>query len=145
MPALVDKFKGKKRPPKFADEGPPDMAETPRGSGAGVGDEPDMSDMGDKADMSDVGGDANDGSGDMPDAGGDPNQAQDPEEQALDDLADVIGVGPQDREDFGNALEAYIQACIAKTLGGASDGPPGASDMMPPASGGDQGGESGGY
>ena len=136
--ALTEKFKGKKRAPKFADEGPPDMESTARGSGAGAGD-----DAGAAMPPGDGESEAGGGTGgdSMPDMGGGaPPQAD--HEQALDDLADVIGVGPQDRPDFANALKAYVQACIAETLGGAEGGPPGPQDM-PPAGG--EGGEPGGY
>jgi hypothetical protein len=121
---LIAKF-GKKKPSKFADEGPPDMEETPRGSGAGVDD-------GDDAPMDDS------DAAPMPDdQGGAAPPAADPEEQAADDLSDILGVGPEDRPDFGAALQAYVSACIAKALGGAGDqGDMGAEPMPegPPGS-----------
>lgn len=122
--ALVAKFGGKKRPPKFADEGPPDMEDSPRGGGAGVDapdvDEPDADDVGGPPD-----GDDDDMPGDMP-GGGD----ADPEGKAVDDMSDILGVGPEDRQDFANALQAYVHACVEKALAPE----PGS---MPPTGGGD--------
>lgn len=121
--AMVKNFGGKKRPPKFEDEGPPSGDDQGRGSGAGAGDEdistPEMPD----ADDGDMGGDDTP----MPD-GADPGQ------EAVDTLCDMVGIGPQDRDDFANALQAYVSDCIAKSMapdmgdvGGSPDmggGPP---------------------
>lgn len=101
---LVSKFGGKKRTPKF-DDGPP-VDDAPRGAGGGVGASGSM--------PSD--GDGNEGmpGGDM--SSGGPASSMDPEEKAIDDMSDILGVGPEDRQDFANALQTYVSACIAKNM-----------------------------
>src|SRR5579872_3511784 len=102
--ALIAKFGGKKRPaPKFGDEGPPSSEVSGRGSGSGTGEE-DSSPT--EPDMDDAGGSGGDGVG----------MSADPEEQAVDDLADIVGVGPEDRDDFAAALKSYVSACIASSM-----------------------------
>lgn len=120
---MTAKFGGKKRPPKFEDDGPPVGDDQGRGSGSGPSNsDPDMDadmDSGDSYGADSAMPGADDGAG--PDAGADP------EEQAVDDLSDLLGVGPEDRQDFGNALQAYVSACIAKSM---------APDMGPDVGGG---------
>jgi hypothetical protein len=114
--ALTEKFGGKKRAPKFEDEGPPSSSDESRGAGGSSKSsskdssppEPDM----------EMGAGEPDGDETM---GDDPMAGGDPEEQAADDLADILGVGPDDREDFGNALQAYVSACLAKNMAPAPD------------------------
>lgn len=118
---MMAKFGGKKRPPKFEDDGPPVGDDQGRGSGSGPSNsEPDM-------DADDMGSDDSYGA-DSAMPGDDAGGGADPEEQAVDDLSDILGVGPEDRGDFGNALQAYVSACIAKSM---------APDMGSPDMGGD--------
>lgn len=111
---MTDKFAN--RAPKFGDEGEPE--ESPRGTAAG----PDDSDGGYP-------------SSGPPNSGGLPGgQMSDPvEAKAVDDMGDILGIGPEDRADFGNALKAYVQSCLANSMGGAP-GP----DEMPMPEGGDE-------
>jgi hypothetical protein len=97
-PALLSKFQSKRKP-AFGDEGEPDAMDAPRGGGAGDG----TSDTSDTPDM------ATGGVGADPEAGGYGDK-----EKALDALADILGVGPEDRQDFSDALEGYVEAVIAE-------------------------------
>lgn len=103
-PPMVDKF-ADRAPKSFGDEGPPDQEESPRGSAAGPDD-----------------------SGGPPapdDAPGLPKAPpMDDEAQAVDDMGDILGIGPADRKDFGNALHTYVASCIEKALSEAGGGPP---------------------
>lgn len=112
---MVDKF-ASRAPKAFGDEGEPE--EAPHGTGMG-GDAgpPDMP-----------------GKPPMPGAPG-----GDDESQAVDDMGDILGIGPEDRADFGNALHAYVSSCVAKALAesGEPDGdempmPPGEDEEAPP-------------
>ncbi|HEY1695137.1 MAG TPA: hypothetical protein VGG39_23375 [Polyangiaceae bacterium] len=89
--ALVGLFEKKMRKPDI--EGEPEMEEE-RGSGDGDGD----------------------GDGEAPASSEKPGGYDEHEEMALDDLADIVGVSPEDRGDFGSALAAYVHACVAKAL-----------------------------
>ena len=117
--ALMDAFKKKMgkgsskegSKPKFADDGPPDMATAePRGGGGGADDAGD----GDvyASDMVGHGGQDNE-SADAGDSGG---QYGDMEDAAADDIGDLAGVSPEDRENFKAALSTYVNACVAKAL-----------------------------
>jgi len=119
---LTDKM-ASRSPKPFGDEGPPDMdgEDSVRGSAAGADD--------------------SGGGPPMPDdAGGPPDMAgqggYDEGAKAVDDMADILGVGPEDRVDFGNALSAYVGSEIAKALAGAG-GPPGGMPGGMPGDGGD--------
>src|SRR5271166_4860484 len=109
---LTDKM-ASRSPKAFGDEGPPDMdgEDSARGGAAGA-------DSGGPPPMPDDGG----GPPDMP--GGPPGQGYDEAAKAVDDMSDILGVGPEDRVDFGNALDAYVASCIAKALAD-QNGPPG--------------------
>lgn len=113
---MIAKFGGKKRMPKFEDEGPPTDA-SDRGMGPSDESDEDMPMPGDEA---------------MPDEGGMPDSGMGLEEQSVDDMSDILGVSPEDREDFGNALHAYVHACISKAMGGGEmeepEGMPGGGD-----------------
>lgn len=127
--ALTEKFGGKKRAPKFQDEGPPSGSDDARGSGSGVGDDaPDTM-------PDDASGDPSGADSAMPGADSGTND----EEKSVDDLSDILGVGPEDRQDFANALKAYVNACLAGSMGPSPD------DMMggAPPMGGDAGGAPG--
>lgn len=110
--SMTDKF-ADRAPKTFGDEGPPDQEESPRGSAAGPDDSP--------------GGPP--GSPPKPSM---PNAPMDDEAQAVDDMGDILGIGPADRQDFQNALHTYVNSCIQKALAGAGEpegdempGPPG--------------------
>ena len=107
--ALVAKFGGKKRPPKFEDDGPPTGSDQGRGSGSG----PSGDSYGADSAMPDDGG--------MDDTGAGPDPSMpdnvDPAEKSVDDMADILGVGPEDRQDFANALKTYVHACLAEAMG----------------------------
>lgn len=107
---LVSKFKDRS-PKDEVEEGPPPDGEDPQGGGYGDGD-------------SDA-----DGMG-APGAPG-----EDVEMKAAEDMADILGVGPEDRQDFAAALNAYVHACVAKAMSEeeAEAMPP---EGMPPAPGG---------
>lgn len=122
---LIAKFKGRPKMPKNGDEGTPDMSD-PRGMGPPSDDDTMGGETGGSDDMS----------GAPDDAGGSPDMD---EQKATDDLSDILGVGPEDRADFGAALKAYVSACIAKTLGDSGSG--GGSDVAGPGEM-DQGAES---
>jgi len=104
---LVSKFGGKKRTPKFEDEGPP-ADDSPRGAG-GSDYEPDSDDAGGPPDM------------DADDSGGMPDADADPEQKSVDDMCDILGVGPEDREDFANALKTYVSSCLASSMAPPDD------------------------
>lgn len=99
-----------KKKPQFADDGPPTMGENEsRGSGGGDEDEGVM-----------VGDDAGGPAGD--EGAGEGGGYDDIEGSAADNLADLVGVSPDDREDFKAALQAYVASCVAKSLGGGESG-----------------------
>lgn len=119
--ALMDAFKkkmgkgsSKEGPkPKFADDGEPSMAGAePRGGGGGADDA----------------GDGDVYASDMPGHGGMDNESagggsyDDIEDSAADDLGDLAGVAPEDRESFKAALKTYVAACVARTLSEKDDG-----------------------
>lgn len=109
--ALMDKFK-KPMPKasKFADEGPPSSEDEPRGSGGG---EDEMEPP------------------ELPDTGGDEGSSGgygDHEDMAADDLADIVGVSPEDVMDFKNALQTYVSACIAKHMSSSDGAEPGSDN-----------------
>lgn len=113
--AMVKNFGGKKRPPKFEDEGPPSGDDQGRGSGSGTDDDsapemPDDTEMAPDSEGADAAMPGNDsGVGD--------------EEQAADTLADLVGIGPEDRQDFANALKMYVSACLASSMAPPDMGP----------------------
>jgi hypothetical protein len=111
---------GKKPPPKFASEGEP---ENESGGGA-QGGEPD----GDEAPEGEGGPEG----GDMPGEGGDKSYDEH-KELALDDMADILGVSPEDRKDFGSALSAFFHASMMSLPDeGADEGPPAGMSEGPP-------------
>lgn len=124
---LTDKMSDR-APKAFGDEGPPDMdgEDSVRGSAAG----PDDSGGGSPPDMGK----------EMPDMpmppGGGGGGGYDDAAKAVDDMCDALGVGPEDRTDFGNALDTYVNSRIAQALADQG-GPPGGMPMggpgeMPP-------------
>lgn len=110
--ALADKFKSK-APSKFEEEDEPEMAESPRGAGAGAASEGD--DDGDEM-MDSPGAGA-------PSGGPDKGPASSP----MDDMADILGVGPEDRMDFQAAFQAAVMEAMSSMMGGGPDmgAPPG--------------------
>jgi hypothetical protein len=102
--AAMDKFVGKMKSAKFADDGPPtgSYAEG-RTAGGADGEEPDMHYP---SEMQDEGG------GDEGDTGGDGSDVLD---AAADDLADLAGVSPEDRSDWRTALHTYVSACMSSS------------------------------
>jgi hypothetical protein len=97
---LVEKMSAKK-PSRFADEGEPEM--DARGSGA------------------EGGPDAHEGGEGEEEAGGGGHDEH--MEMALDDLADIAGIAPEDRKDFGTALKVLVHACVADAMGGPEPEP----------------------
>ena len=55
-----------------------------------------------------------------PEPGGDYSEHK---SMALDDLADIVGVSPEDRGDFDSALSAYVHAAIAEALKEGGEAP----------------------
>ena len=105
--ALMALLKGgmpskKRTPPEFADEGPPDDEEERGGTSGGEPEGPDA----DGAEDPEAG----------PPSSERPGGMHDHAEMALDDLADIAGISPEDRADFGSALDAYVSARIADAL-----------------------------
>lgn len=98
----------KKKAPKFEDEGPPEGEDSRGGEGS-----PDMREP--KAPDSEEPG------ADGPPA---PDPGTDPSDMALDDIADILGVGPEDRDDLAAALDSYVSSKLAELSGG----PPGMGD-----------------
>lgn len=106
--SLLLAFKNKK-PSKFADEGPPE--DDSKETGVGVGGE-DSGEAGPPHSMDGPDLKSADGEGMSHEEGG-----YDAEAKAVDDMADILGVGPEDREDFAAALQTYVHTCVAKALG----------------------------
>lgn len=113
--ALMDAFKKKMgkgsskegSTPKFADDGEPSMAGAePRGGGGGADDA----------------GDSDVYASDMPGHGGMDNESiggggyDDIEDSAADDLGDLLGCAPEDREEMKAALKTYVSACFSKLM-----------------------------
>jgi hypothetical protein len=115
---LMDKFASSKAAPKFEDDGPPVAgADEVRGGGGSGDDEADMKypdEMGDEG-----GGGA-----------GAPSAHDDVSDAAADDLGDLAGVAPEDRQDFKAALKTYVTACISQAMSDQDSG-------GPPSDGGD--------
>jgi len=103
---LMERMAPRKGGRRFADEGEPEMDDTRGGASAG---EPDD----DEAEADEEGhGDEGE------DAGGDHRAHSD---MALEDLADMAGIAPEDRADFGAALRAFVHAEIAEAMKGGDD------------------------
>lgn len=112
--ALIGLSFGKKTPPKFASEGEPNHDEHD-------GEEPDAA----EAEMDEHG----PGGGGMPDEGG--SQSYDEhKELALDDMADILGVSPEDRKDFGSAMTAFFHASMMSMPGEAEEPEGGSPEGM---------------
>jgi hypothetical protein len=115
MATAMIAMKFKKRP-KPEIEGPPEREES---MGAGRDEELEPG-----AEHED-GGPASD---EMEAAGGHDEHA----EMALDELADIVGVSPEDRQDFGHAMTALMHATIAKVMAEQDEEPgPGEGEEEP--------------
>jgi len=49
----------------------------------------------------------------LDDYGSDDGDAGEPLKETSDELADVLGVPPEKRDQFSSALHAYVKACVA--------------------------------
>jgi hypothetical protein len=107
MATALIAMKFKKRP-KPELEGPPEREEE---HGAGHDEEPGV----EVEEHEDAGPE----SGEMPGGAHDDHAAM-----ALDELADIAGVAPADREDFGAAMTAFVHASIAKVMSEQDEPPP---------------------
>lgn len=116
--ALFEKKLGGKKsmPPRFSSEGEPEEAEARGGS---PGEELDAEEA-----EAEERGEPEHGEGE--EEGGDRSYAQH-FELAVDDIADIAGISPEDRADFGSALKAAIHATIADadSMGGDEEEPEG--------------------
>jgi hypothetical protein len=109
---------GKKPPPRFASEGEP---EEDMERGGAPGEEPDDA----EAEMDEE-------QGGEPESH-EPASYQEHFELAVDDMADIMGVSPEDRADFGSALKAAIHSVFADAMGDEAGPPeePGEGDEEP--------------
>lgn len=115
--------KGKGKPPKFGDEGEPSTDKEPRGAAAGADDgsaEGETEEDGDIVSPDSMGGGGEGAEGELTHG--------DDYERAADDVADMLGVAPEDRPAFGESLKAMIVSCLAEHMRGEAEG--GAPDEM---------------
>jgi hypothetical protein len=131
MAELFEK-KPKKKPGKFADEGPPSGSSTSRGGA-------DPTDGEEQEDVEEQPGEVEESEGGEepgPHADGDAGPASaggfdEHMQAAADDLADIMHVAPEDRGDFMSALKTFVHAAIADVAGGGAEPEPADDEGMP--------------